>query len=72
MSYSYKQLPNGRWGIYQELKLLATIGCYQTCQKIVASLSSSLPSDLQIINSSTSNFPTTETGLETSLASKVA
>jgi hypothetical protein len=49
MSYSCKQLSNGRWGIYQDIKLLATIGCHQTCQKIVTSLSSSLPSNFQVI-----------------------
>ena len=38
MNYSIEQLPNGRWGIYAELKLLATIGCYQTGQKILALL----------------------------------
>lgn len=35
MNYSYNRLPNGRWGIYEQDKLLATIGCYQTCQEIV-------------------------------------
>jgi hypothetical protein len=68
MTYSFKQLPNGRWGIYQDLKLLASIGCYHTCQKIVAALSSSLPSDLQIIDASTSNLP----NAKTSLVSKAA
>ena len=63
MTYSFKQLPNGRWGIYQDLKLLASIGCYQTCQKIVAVLSSSLPSDLQIIDSSPSNLTNAKSGL---------
>ena len=35
MNYSSEQLPNGRWGIYGQGKLLATIGCYSTCQEIL-------------------------------------
>ncbi|MGF1540338.1 MAG: hypothetical protein ACFCU5_07785 [Pleurocapsa sp.] len=35
MNYYYNRLPNGRWGIYEQGKLLATIGCYQTCQEIL-------------------------------------
>ena len=38
MNYSSEQLPNGRWGIYGQGKLLATIGCYSTCQKILSLL----------------------------------
>jgi hypothetical protein len=38
MNYSSEQLPNGRWGIYQQGKLLATIGCYHTCQEILSRL----------------------------------
>ena len=38
MNYSSERLPNGRWGIYQQGKLLATIGCYLTCQKILSLL----------------------------------
>ncbi len=38
MHYYSKKLPNGRWGIYVELKLLATIGCYKSCQKLLNSL----------------------------------
>jgi hypothetical protein len=49
MNYSSEQLPNGRWGIYQEGKLLATIGCYQTCTKIL--------SLLQLRESNKSNKP---------------
>ncbi len=30
MSYSIEKLPNGRWGIYAERQLLATIGCHRT------------------------------------------
>ena len=36
MNYSSEQLANGRWGIYQQGKLLATIGCYKTCQEILS------------------------------------
>lgn len=35
MNYSSEQLPNERWGIYERGKLLATIGCYQTCHRIL-------------------------------------
>ena len=38
MKYSIEQLPNGRWGIYVELRLLATIGSHQTALKILALL----------------------------------
>ncbi len=38
MNYSSEQLANGRWGIDQQGKLLATIGCYPTCQKILSRL----------------------------------
>ncbi len=41
MQYSAKQLPNGRWGIYSELRLLATIGCKQTCDEIILYLTNS-------------------------------
>jgi hypothetical protein len=34
MNFSSKQLANGRWGIYEESTLLATIGSYPTCEKI--------------------------------------
>ncbi len=30
MNYSIEKLPNGRWGIYAERQLLATIGCHRT------------------------------------------
>lgn|GEM_PF-5842466 len=29
-----KQLPNQRWGIYAEKKLLATFGCHDNCLKV--------------------------------------
>lgn len=35
MSYLIKQLPNQRWGIYAEKKLLATIGCHNTCIQVL-------------------------------------
>ncbi len=35
MSYSIEKLPNGRWGIYAERQLLATIGCHRTCLTIL-------------------------------------
>ena len=38
MNYSIEQLTNGRWGIYAEQKLLATIGCHQTALRILALL----------------------------------
>ena len=38
MNYSIDRLPNGRWGIYVELRLLATIGCHQTALKILTLL----------------------------------
>ena len=38
MQYSLKQQLNGRWGIYYDFKLLATIGCHKTGLKILASL----------------------------------
>lgn len=38
--YTAKQLPNGRWGIYNELELLATISCSQTCKEIIKSMNS--------------------------------
>ena len=41
MNYYYQELANQRWGIYEEHKLLATIGCYKTCQRIVTLLKAS-------------------------------
>ena len=35
MNYHIAQLPNKRWGIYSQLKLLATVGCYDTARKIL-------------------------------------
>ena len=41
MNYYSQELANERWGIYEEHKLLATIGCYKTCQRIVTLLKAS-------------------------------
>ncbi len=38
MNYSIEQLPNKRWGIYAELRLLATIGSYQNALTILTLL----------------------------------
>ena len=35
MLYNSKQLKNGRWGIFINKELVATIGCPETCQKII-------------------------------------
>lgn len=35
MSYNYRQLDNGRWGIFIDGQLVASIGCFDTCQKIL-------------------------------------
>jgi len=35
MLYHSKQLGNGRWGIFINNQLVATIGCSDTCQKII-------------------------------------
>jgi hypothetical protein len=35
MSYHSEQLKSGRWGIFINSKLIATIGCPDTCQKII-------------------------------------
>lgn len=39
MRYSTEQLPNRRWGIYADGRLLATLGCHKTCLKILELLS---------------------------------
>ncbi len=41
MKYYSQELANHRWGIYEEQKLLATIGCYKTCQRILTLLKAS-------------------------------
>ncbi len=35
MSYHSKELNNGRWGIFINDQLVATIGCSDTCHKII-------------------------------------
>ena len=35
MLYSYKQLRNGRYGIFANDRLIASIGCLNTCKKII-------------------------------------
>ncbi len=39
MRYSSEQLSNRRWGIYADDRLLASVGCYKTCLKILKLLS---------------------------------
>ena len=34
INYSIKQAADQRWGIYQDEKLLATIGSYEACESI--------------------------------------
>ena len=41
MNYSLAQLSSGRYGIYAQLRLLATIGCLSTAEKILARLQKS-------------------------------
>ena len=38
MNYSLEQLPSGRWGIYTQLRFIASIGCHQTGLKILTRL----------------------------------
>ncbi|MEM8677568.1 MAG: hypothetical protein AAGF83_27470 [Cyanobacteria bacterium P01_G01_bin.67] len=42
MVYDSRQLSNGRWGIFINSELIATIGCPDTCQKIVKFLETRL------------------------------
>lgn len=35
MLYHSKQLKDGRWGIFIDDRLVATIGCQETCKKII-------------------------------------
>ncbi len=34
LKYEIKQTENQRWGIYQDNRLLATVGSYQACESI--------------------------------------
>ncbi|MCU0568699.1 MAG: hypothetical protein MUF49_19140 [Oculatellaceae cyanobacterium Prado106] len=38
MRFHSKQLESGRWGIYQDAQLLATVGCSESCKEILNSL----------------------------------
>jgi hypothetical protein len=51
MNYSIEQLANGRWGIYVQHQLLATIGCYQTCLTILGLLNTRKRLNLNSLNS---------------------
>lgn len=42
MLYHSKQLTNGRWGIFIDNRLVASIGCSDTCQKILKFLENRL------------------------------
>ena len=42
MLYHYKQLQNGRWGIFINNKLVASIGCFDTCKTIMQFLENRL------------------------------
>lgn len=44
--YEIKPAKNGRWGIYRQGKLLATIGSYEACQSIIKSLDKNAYPDL--------------------------
>ncbi|MEM8719278.1 MAG: hypothetical protein AAGE84_08205 [Cyanobacteria bacterium P01_G01_bin.39] len=49
-AYDSQKLNNGRWGIFINNELVATIGCPDTCQKIVHFLETRL-SQQQVSNS---------------------
>ena len=36
--YTSKKLPEGRWGIYNKMTLLATITCPQTCKDLIRTM----------------------------------
>jgi hypothetical protein len=42
MLYYSKQLQNGRWGIFIDNQLVASIGCFETSQKIIQFLENRL------------------------------
>ena len=48
MSYYAKKILGGRWGIYHNSKLLATIGCDKTCRKIISRLEESKRNSIKI------------------------
>ncbi|PZO55435.1 MAG: hypothetical protein DCF15_10470 [Phormidesmis priestleyi] len=39
MNFSTQQLPSGKWGIYSDSRLLATVSCKETCLAILSNLS---------------------------------
>jgi len=41
MLYNSQQLENGRWGIFINKRLIATIGCSNTCDSIISFLEAS-------------------------------
>ena len=45
MQYHSKPLENGRWGIFNNNELIATIGCSDTYEKIIYFLKNRLSSD---------------------------
>ena len=47
MPYHSKQLDNGRWGIFINNQLLASIGCADTCARIVDFLEARLENKSQ-------------------------
>ena len=38
MRYHYEQLNDERWGIFVDDRLVASIGCFDTCKKIIKAL----------------------------------
>ena len=45
MPYHSKPISNERWGIYMNNKLIATIGCPDTCEKIIYFLQNRLSNE---------------------------
>jgi len=65
MKFLTQKLPNGRWGIYKELQLMATVGDSRACDEIINCLKSfgnrkpkqiDLLSEFSDDNSNRSNF----------------
>jgi hypothetical protein len=54
MKYHTVQLPDGRWGIFEDDRLLATIGSYAECLDVLKVLRSR-----KSITEGKSDFPTT-------------
>ena len=55
MSYYAKKILGGRWGIYHDSKLLATIGCDKTCKEIISLLEKSKRNSIKIKDESQIN-----------------